>query len=99
SIPDLTNLLPPSTPPLTRRYLRLSLKSLVGRPLVRNRPNSPGHLGVANQFSTASLARSGQSIFPIARPDCSIAFVSIRGIDLLSSRSLPRTRVDAARRK
>src|SRR5207253_5869579 len=26
----LTNLLPPSTPPLTRTYLRLSLKSLVG---------------------------------------------------------------------
>src|SRR5207253_6987602 len=68
---------------------------LLYRPLVRNRPNSSGRLGVANQFSTASLARSGQSIFPIGRLDCSIAFVSIRGRDLLSSRSLPRRRVDA----
>src|SRR5438132_8374541 len=30
SIAALTNLLPPSTPPLTRTYLRFSLKSLVG---------------------------------------------------------------------
>src|SRR5436309_7284009 len=70
---------------------------LLYRPLVRNRPNSSGRLGVANQFSTASLARSGQSIFPIGRLDCSIAFVSIRGRDLLSSRWIPRRRVDAAR--
>jgi hypothetical protein len=49
--------------------------------------------------STESLARSVNRFFLSIRLDSLIDFVAIRGRDLLSDRSLPRTRADAGRRK
>jgi len=74
-----------------RNQLREREKEWSGREDLNLRP-----LGLS---SIGSLARSDQSSFLIDQLDCSIACVAIRGRDLLSSRSLPRRRADAARQK
>ena len=50
-------------------------------------------------FFRNGLAGSFQSIVPIGRLDCSIAFVAIQDRDSLANTSHQRTRVDAARRR